>query len=807
MSEDDEDYINLSLSKRLTHKLWKARLHGYQELQRIFQKSSVITFDDDLTKYWKQPELFVEYITYSNVVAHEQAVAALLCLLEFIVQFPNPPRSDILRNLWIPPLVEKGLGSSRQSTKVKSQDCIMILASMDKSIEGSITLMLPYLSNKLPRLISNVLHGISGLIEAFGFINVNVNVFLPILLESLPKLASHADKSVRANTLNLILQIYKWLDKPLLEILLLDKLKPIHQRDLIKLFDQHVENIPPSIQPRLFQWQKEVKNSDDDYSVDKDGDTLMGQDLNITNNTKLLNTDPFDLLPASSILDKLPDDFQLRITSSKWKDRVEVLQEIYDQVFLSVKKLDCKEDYSDFIRYLATVISKDANMQAVELASTLIYQLATKLRTAFSRYGGLVLIPLLERTKEKKPSVNESISKSLDEVSKFYGFDNCLEPTLEFMKNKIPQIRIESTKFLTRLITTCWSPKSSLKNELLFKLLPTEVMPSILKIVNDSQPSIRNAGFNCIATLMKLIGERELSESLDKLESLKKKKIYELYEGLDIKPINQSLSYHNKPISSKSSVTPQLRKPNITSTIPSKRGPSSPLRMEGTHVNNSGASLLKPRLTTRSLTSEPASISTHNNHEIIKELEQLRSQKDKWLKERQELLGKLQSTQLQTSQLNNENSMLQNQLNNLQTSLHEKVMELRSKDLQLTKLKDRLKTLETKQESHNQNQTYTRIETPSKNMISGINTRLSLPSSHLHSSNLNDKFSPLRTKIRSPSESSDDLPRRVNSLQLGDKNSSVLVNDESWKRAAEVTSQLKARIERMRAKTRGMTTE
>lgn len=862
--QDDVDFTTLPLEQRASHKVWKARLNAYQELNNLFTQSSVISPPNDVANYWLDPELFASYIVDSNVVAQENAIIALHTLLEYISQVPNVSTSK-LRLQWIPPLVEKGLSSSRAATKAKATDCIMLLTQSDTSIQQTVNLMLPSLSNKLPRLVSSCVKCLATIIEEFGFINVSdVNILLSEILEPLPKLSSHADRNVRSETMNLILQIYKWFGKELLQELLLEKLKPIQQRDLGKMFEKYEGTIPPKQQPRLFQWQKEQEQEQEQIlQTDKDGDTLMGnllayQDTNasaIHSATKPA-IDPFELLPPSVILDKFPADFQTRISSTKWKDRVEALEEIHNNVLEPVKKLAYKnQDYSDYLRVLANVIQKDANVQAVTIAANSVQLLCNSLRSNFTRsYGAIVLVPLLERTREKKPSVNEAICSALDAVETYCGFDDCLEETLNYMKHKTPQVRIECTKFLTRMLQG-WKSDGPLQNQLLFKLLP-EVTTAVLKIVNDTQPTTRNTGFECFATLMKLVGERELADPLEKLDNLKKKKIYEYYEKVEVatgvgasvstikfvpETKTQVASTRNPisngtiPTSSSLSV-PSLRDPG-SSTIPSKRGATSPLRMErnGTSIKNNVPSV-KSRLTTRSLTTpNDTPLNAH-------ELEELKLQKQKWLKERQELLAKMVTFQNQTSQLNNENAMLQQQVNRLQTSLHEKATELRSKEIQLSKAHDRISTLEQELETKNSTP-HSSLDTkpgpsfdtdlapgtpplqrPSPSELSSLsaNDRYKLPgfggnkyrdNTNSNNNGISGRFSPLRSgRVRTPSESSDDLPYRVNSLKLNsaEKHSSnaisgsAFANDESWKRAAEVTSQLKARIERMRAKTRGM---
>ena len=249
------------------------------------------------------------------------------------------------------------------------------------------------------------------------------------------------------------------------------------------------------------------------------------------------------------------------------------------------------------------------------------------------------------------------------------------------------------------------------------------------------------------------------------------------------------------------------------STIPSKRGPSSPLKKLSNKVTPPPKSLstTNPRiaLPTKSLNANrnPPPMEYMNDEKRIKlelEIETLKKDKQDWLKERHDMINQLNNIQNKQNELLNETELLREQLKTSQTNLHEKNLQLRSKELQLNKLQDKFVQFEeqSKPSSSNSNGNIlssTNFEARTSNFSNSHN----IMSRTMNSSNsMIDQIKHTRTE----SASSDDLPRRVDLLQI-DSSSNVndtFVNEESWKRAAEVTSQLKARIERMRAKARGM---
>ena len=184
------------------------------------------------------PSLFNKFITDSNVAAQEHALVAFESLIIAFTPLASAKHvSTSLLPIWIPSLIEKGITSTRAATKNKSLDCILLLCSLDNSITQCIECILPFFDKKLPKLLAGSLQTISDLIISYGMVNVHLNSLLPQILKPLPKLASHADKNVRAETMNLIVHLYNVTgqNKEILQELLLDQLKPIQQRDLDKL--------------------------------------------------------------------------------------------------------------------------------------------------------------------------------------------------------------------------------------------------------------------------------------------------------------------------------------------------------------------------------------------------------------------------------------------------------------------------------------------------------------------------------------------------------------------------------------------
>ncbi|SMN20773.1 similar to Saccharomyces cerevisiae YLR045C STU2 Microtubule-associated protein (MAP) of the XMAP215/Dis1 family [Maudiozyma saulgeensis] len=812
---DDIDFNKLSLDEKLNNRNWKGRLLGYQELIKVFN-NAVDVNDSQIRKYWNDPSHFESYLLDSNVVSHEQAVIAL----EALITFMKPLTSDLgnkshkLLNAWIPSLIEKGLGSSRQHTREISTSCILSLCSLDNSIETTIDISIPFLEKKLPRLLSATLNIISKLLSIYGIINIkNLLTFFNHVLEHIPKLASHADKSVRAESLNVILQIYIIIHddtdyNKFLQDFITDNLKNIQQRELTKMFENiQTDNI---IQFTPFET---TRRANELANIDGDGDTIMldgdnkssidnnnGIDLSTSFNGQEQNRiDPFTLLPVETILDKLPEQFYERAQSSKWKDRVEALEEFYNDTLTKIKKIDPKANYTSLLDVYATILSKDVNLQAVTLSTESIDQIFNKLgkKDLNKNYCILVFSPLLSRTKEKKATAIEPIRNCLKMICNNYNpllseNEEFLIEILFAMKHKIPQIRLECTILFTDLLQNMKQlDKKSILKRLNQENDPDSILPIVIKIVNDTQPTLRNAGFECLATLIKLFGERYFNDSLEHLDNMKRNKINDLVT---------SLPTFNKSTNDQQQV------------IPSKRGPPqrvtslqniSPKRSNNL-IRNDEHSLKNIKLTKTNNISpknEPKAILERQQNNINEmnnvqstpntAVNTLKKENTVLNKERTDLITQLSQLKKDNEMLLSENKNLKDEKIFLKKTIVDKESNLEEKLNEVKKLNEKINTLEQQIISLKESQSLPPVSNggtlsqkgSSDDLRRGVGSlRLNSSIESTATSNLNLNFG---------------IDKDHNNLKIINSD-----NEESWKRAAEVTKMLKERIEKMRARTK-----
>jgi len=77
-AEDESEYLKLPVEDRCVHKLWKARVSGYEEASKLFAR-----WDGDDTNQWKKfAPVVKKFVADSNAVAQEKGLEAALAYAE-----------------------------------------------------------------------------------------------------------------------------------------------------------------------------------------------------------------------------------------------------------------------------------------------------------------------------------------------------------------------------------------------------------------------------------------------------------------------------------------------------------------------------------------------------------------------------------------------------------------------------------------------------------------------------------------------------------------------------------------------------
>ncbi|KAF3905369.1 hypothetical protein ABW21_db0201741 [Orbilia brochopaga] len=432
MADQEEDYSSLPLTDRATHKIWKVRKQAYEDITKEFEKSG--SESDACFRPWlNDPSIWKSIVADSNVAAQQEGINCLWVMVSWLLKSQKLTSISVRfrhaflqsRPHTIASLVEKGLVSSKASTKSKTVDVLLLYIELDIP-SPVVDELLPFLSHKMPKVVAATTNALCTIYREFGTKTVDPK---PVL-KQLPKLFAHGDKNVRAEAVNLTVELYKC---------------------------------------------------------------------------------------------KIPKDFWDQVNSTKWKDRKESLDVLHGIV--NVPRIR-EEDFSEVVRILAKSM-KDANISVVIVAANCVECLAKGLRGSFAKYRTLIFLPTAERLKEKKQAVADALAAALDSIFNSTSLSDILEDTLELLRNKNPQVKLESLKFLNRCLkeTRVVPSKPEVK----------VICDTVTKLLADTLEATRTAAAESMGTVMKIVGERAMNPYLDGLDEIRKSKIKEFSDTAQVK--------------------------------------------------------------------------------------------------------------------------------------------------------------------------------------------------------------------------------------------------------------------------------
>uniref|UniRef100_A0A3B3DRX9 Cytoskeleton associated protein 5 n=1 Tax=Oryzias melastigma TaxID=30732 RepID=A0A3B3DRX9_ORYME len=495
---DDSEWMKLPIDQKCEHKVWKARLNGYEEALKLFQR-----IEDTKSPEWgKYLGLIKKFVTDSNAVAQLKGLEAALAFVE------NAHVASRTTGEVVSGVVTKVFNQPKARAKELGMDICLMYIEIEKA-EVVQDELIKGLDNKNPKIVVACLETLRKALSEFG----SKIVTLKPVVKILPKQFESREKAVRDEAKLLAVEIYRWIR---------DALRPplqnINSVQLKELEEEWVKlpSAPPK-QSRFLRSQQDLKAKFEQQQV-QGGEHSDGGSLGVS------AVDPYELLEPVEILSKLPKDFYEKIEAKKWQERKEALEAV--ETLTKNPKLE-NGDYGDLVRALKKVVGKDANVMLVSLAAKCLAGLASGLRKKFGTYAGQVVPTILEKFKEKKLQVVQALQEAIDAVFLTTTLQNLSEDILAVMDNKNPSIKQQASLFLARSFRHCTQatlPKSVLK----------PFCAALIKQVNDSAPEVRDAAFEALGTAMKVVGEKAVNPFLADLDKLKLDKIKESADKVEL---------------------------------------------------------------------------------------------------------------------------------------------------------------------------------------------------------------------------------------------------------------------------------
>ncbi|KAJ3792292.1 armadillo-type protein [Lentinula aff. detonsa] len=448
----EEDFSFMPAAERLAHKNWKDRVSAYETLVKTFQNTASDT-DPAFKPYTSNPDLLKKIATDSNAVAQEKAIECLVAYVKFAGETAAKTREAVL-----PALVDKSYGSSRAGTKAHALELTLQYVEIENGGAGVVSDILPGLGAKQPKTVSGCVVALKEIIRSFG----NQTTPPPPVLKALPKIFAHSDKTT-------------WLAD----------LKPVQVKELKQAFENMEKEGKGkgTLKPQRLT-RAQAREAEAAAENGGDGEHEQAPDAGDDAGEHIFQ----GLLPPSNkTVSKLPASFSTALMSSKWKERKEVLDELHTVLNATPRIKDAPE-LGDVVKSLAVRVQADANINCVMTAAACLEALAKGMMASFSRFRETIVPPMLERLKERKATVTDTIGAALDAVFATATLPDIIPDLSPALAHKNPQVKEGTLKFLGRCLATSKTP-----------VQPPQIKPlaeSLASLLEDSLEGYRNEAAN-----------------------------------------------------------------------------------------------------------------------------------------------------------------------------------------------------------------------------------------------------------------------------------------------------------------------
>ncbi|XP_014276098.1 protein mini spindles [Halyomorpha halys] len=536
---DEEDYNKLTVENACAHKVWKARLVGYESARKHFQQ-----IEDEKSPEWnKYIGLVKLFVVDSHVLCQEKGLEAVLIFVENCGN-AGYTASDVSSGI-----IQKCLASPKTRIRELAAQVILMYIEIEK-YEIVFEELIRGTESKNPKVVAACVHILAQALKEFGSKVINVSK----LMKNLPKLLDDRDGNVRLETKMLIGMVYYCLGpviKPQLTVILkpaqlaeveneYEKLKTISAKATRLLRSQQVKVISASVTDEGVR-EREYEECGEDESKS------------------------YSILEPVDVLSKLDKNFYTKLKSKKWSERKEVLEE-FEKHLSTTPKLE-PTDYSEMVRTLKNIITTDSNVVVVGIAIKCITGIANGLKKKFHQYVPLIIPALFEKFKEKKQNIVAALREAVDTVYLTTSLEAIHEDIVNNLNNKNPCVKSEISGFLGR----CFS--KSTPNILTKKLLKI-LCKSLTNGLRDQDPTVRDNSAVALGTAMKVVGEKAIGPFLVEIDPLMLKKIKEFSDKVKIS-LKQQINEEPTTISKQAEEEKQIpRKANNTTSEKSQTGES-----------------------------------------------------------------------------------------------------------------------------------------------------------------------------------------------------------------------------------------
>ncbi|XVF86085.1 hypothetical protein PTKIN_Ptkin18bG0013100 [Pterospermum kingtungense] len=502
MSEEEKllkEAKKLPWEDRLFHKNWKVRNEANIDLASLC----------DSIRDPKDPRLreiapfFKKTVADSNAPVQEKALDALIAFLKAADADAGRYAKEVCDAI-----VAKCL-TGRPKSVEKAQAAFMLWVELE-AVDVFLDSMEKAIKNKVAKAVVPAIDVMFQALSDFG-----ARVVPPKrILKMLPELFDHQDQNVRASSKGLTLELCRWIGKDPVKSILFEKMRDTMKKELEAELVNVTGTAKPSRKIRSEQDSEPEHEAVSEASVPGSVEESVADTPQEIDEYELV--DPVDIL---TLLEK--SGFWDGVKATKWSERKEAVAELTK--LASTKKI-APGDFTEVCRTLRKLVT-DVNMAVSVEAIQAIGNLARGLRTHFSGGSCFLLPTLLEKLKEKKPALTESLTQTLQAMHKAACLNlvDIVEDVKTGTKNKVPFVRSLTLSWVTFCIET--------SNKAVVLKVHKDYVPICMECLNDGTPDVRDAAFSVLTAIAKSVGMRPLERSLEKLDDVRKKKLTEMIAG------------------------------------------------------------------------------------------------------------------------------------------------------------------------------------------------------------------------------------------------------------------------------------
>ncbi|XP_019170142.1 PREDICTED: protein MOR1-like [Ipomoea nil] len=502
MSEDEKllkEAKKLPWEDRLTHKNWKVRNDANIDLAELC--GSITNPKDPRLREFGH--FFKKAVADSNAPVQEKALDSLIAYLKAADADVGRYAKEICDAI-----VAKCL-TGRPKTVEKAQAAFLLWVELE-AVEAFLDAMEKAIKNKVAKAVVPAVDVMFQALSEFG-----AKIVPPKrILKMLPELFDHQDQNVRACAKGLTLELCRWIGKDPVKSILLEKMRDTMKKEL----EAELVNVTGSAKPT-----RKIRSEQDKEPEQGAVPEVAGSGHSEESVAEIpQEIDEYELVDPVDILTPLEKSgFWAGVKAAKWSERKEAVAELTK--LASTKKI-APGDFTEICRMLKKLIT-DVNIAVAVEAIQAIGNLARGLRTHFTGNSRLLLPVLLEKLKEKKPTLMDSLTQTLQAIYKSgcLNLADIVEDIKTATKNKVPLVRSLTLNWVTFCI--------EMSSKAVIVKVQKEYVAISMECLNDGTPEVRDAAFLTLAAIAKLVGMRPLEKSIEKLDDIRKKKLSEMIAG------------------------------------------------------------------------------------------------------------------------------------------------------------------------------------------------------------------------------------------------------------------------------------